>query len=1101
MGESLGREATRERIEDLERPALDDRAYRIIILPNQLEVLLIHDAKTDKASAAMDVNVGSFSDMADMPGIAHAVEHLLFMGTEKYPKENAYNQYLTAHSGHSNAYTASTSTNYYFELAASASTPTSSKAQTPSTSEDKLVTSKDESPLWGALDRFGQFFICPLFLEDTLDREIKAVDSENKKNLQSDTWRLHQLNKALSNPNHPYCHFSTGSWVTLHDDPIARGVKIRDEFMKFHSEHYSANRMKLVILGREDLDTLEQWADEIFSQVHNKNLPRKRWDDVSVYTEKELLTQTFARPVLESRSLELSFLFRDEEDFYESHPSRYLSHLIGHEGPGSILAYIKAKGWANGLGAGGQSLCPGSGIFSISVKLTDDGLKHYQEVTKIIFQYIAMIREDPPHKWIVDEQIRISEVDFRFKQKSPPSKTTSALASVMQKPYHRKQLLSGPATIKKFDAELIKQAMDYLRPDNFRLTVVSQDFPGDWDQKEKWYGTEYKTNKIPEDFLAEIRQAFECKDRPAELHLPHKNEFVPSKLEVEKKEVVEPLKSPKIIRNDENVRTWYKKDDQFWVPKANVYILFRTPMPQVTPRSAAMTCLYRELVSDALVEYSYDADIAGLVYEFNNHNNSMSLSVEGYNDKLHVLLEKALLQVRDLEVREDRFKVIVDRVTRAFRNWDYGQPFHQVGSYSRWLKLERGYMTDEFLKELEGITATDVQEFYPQLLAQCHVEVLAHGNLYKEEALQITDLVEKTIKPKKLSPAQWPLRRTMLLPPGSNFIYERSLKDPANVNHCIEYSLYVGNSQDRDVRAKLLLVAQLTDEPAFNQLRTIEQLGYVVFSGASILDTWAGYRILIQSEKDCRYLEGRIEHFLSTFEKTLEEMSEEEFESHKRAVISRRKEKLKNLMQESTRFWNHMFSDAYDFEQSDEDVKHTEPITKEEMKAFFAQFISPSSSKRAKLSVHLIAQAKPKEPTADEKKVQALNIVSNILKGEKIVADLEKLKTNITSIAAPTATELSETISAYIRSELSLPQAQLEKVVDEVEAALGVAEVDPKLEDIQILDNGEVQNVTTDSKVPVLITDVHAFKASLQLSTGIRPVKDLGEFVEGNAKL
>jgi insulysin len=74
---------SRPRIEDLERPALDDRSYRIITLPNELEVLLIHDPETDKASAAVDVNVGSFSDAKDMPGIAHAVEHLLFMGTEK----------------------------------------------------------------------------------------------------------------------------------------------------------------------------------------------------------------------------------------------------------------------------------------------------------------------------------------------------------------------------------------------------------------------------------------------------------------------------------------------------------------------------------------------------------------------------------------------------------------------------------------------------------------------------------------------------------------------------------------------------------------------------------------------------------------------------------------------------------------------------------------------------------------------------------------------------------------------------------------------------------------------------------------------------------
>lgn len=77
-------EALRESILDtMEKPLLDDRSYRVIQLPNQLEILLIHDPVTDKAAAAMDVNVGSFSDPGDLPGTAHAVEHLCFMGTKK----------------------------------------------------------------------------------------------------------------------------------------------------------------------------------------------------------------------------------------------------------------------------------------------------------------------------------------------------------------------------------------------------------------------------------------------------------------------------------------------------------------------------------------------------------------------------------------------------------------------------------------------------------------------------------------------------------------------------------------------------------------------------------------------------------------------------------------------------------------------------------------------------------------------------------------------------------------------------------------------------------------------------------------------------------
>ena len=73
-----------ERVADsLEKPVVDDRSYRVIRLANKLEALLVHDPNTDKASASVNVNVGNFSDDDDMPGMAHAVEHLLFMGTEK----------------------------------------------------------------------------------------------------------------------------------------------------------------------------------------------------------------------------------------------------------------------------------------------------------------------------------------------------------------------------------------------------------------------------------------------------------------------------------------------------------------------------------------------------------------------------------------------------------------------------------------------------------------------------------------------------------------------------------------------------------------------------------------------------------------------------------------------------------------------------------------------------------------------------------------------------------------------------------------------------------------------------------------------------------
>jgi insulysin len=126
--------------------------------------------------------------------------------------------------GSSNAFTASDHTNYYFDVV--------------------------PLQLSAALDRFAQFFLTPLFTESATDREVNAVDSEHVKNIPSDAWRLSQLDKSTSNPNHPYSKFGTGNKETLDTIPKERGIQVREELLKFHKKWYSANLMSLVVLGQ-----------------------------------------------------------------------------------------------------------------------------------------------------------------------------------------------------------------------------------------------------------------------------------------------------------------------------------------------------------------------------------------------------------------------------------------------------------------------------------------------------------------------------------------------------------------------------------------------------------------------------------------------------------------------------------------------------------------------------------------------------------------------------------------------------------------------------------------------------------------------------------
>jgi insulysin len=160
-----------------------------------------------------------------------------------------------------------------------------------------------------------------------------------------------------------------------------------------------------------------------------------------------------------------------------------------------------------------------------------------------------------------------------------------------------------------------------------------------------------------------------------------------------------------------------------------------SPLVYATPANSVTTRVYCELVKDALSEYAYDAEVAGLEYSISGSSVGLEVEVSGYNDKMAVLLEKVLTKMKDLEIREDRFKVIKERTLKAYRNWIYQQPYHQVGEFTRYLNSQTIWMHDDVLPELEVLTVDDVKLLYPKILRTMHIEALVHGNLYKEVGL------------------------------------------------------------------------------------------------------------------------------------------------------------------------------------------------------------------------------------------------------------------------------------------------------------------------------------------------------------------------------
>ena len=150
---------------------LDLSETKILTLDNGLDVIIVSNPKYNISAASMNVKVGSLSDPKEAQGLAHFLEHMLFLGTEKYPDVEDYKMYLSNNGGYSNAYTAEDHTNYLFEVIHDA--------------------------YEGALDRFSQFFISPAFNKEYTKREINAVNSEFQKNLENDYWRMRQIKRTI----------------------------------------------------------------------------------------------------------------------------------------------------------------------------------------------------------------------------------------------------------------------------------------------------------------------------------------------------------------------------------------------------------------------------------------------------------------------------------------------------------------------------------------------------------------------------------------------------------------------------------------------------------------------------------------------------------------------------------------------------------------------------------------------------------------------------------------------------------------------------------------------------------------------------------------
>ena len=323
----------------------DKREYKLISLPNKMRCLLISDPEADKAAAAVDVHIGAANDPRPLYGVAHFLEHMLFQGTEKYPSENEYSEYMKDHGGYNNAFTSSDDTNFHFECS--------------------------NEGFEGGLDRLAQFFISPKFSENSTEKEVNAVDSEFNMALQNDGWHFWNLLLQMSNKESSMCKFMCGNLKSL-DVP-----GVREALLKFHKTWYSANIMNIAVLAKHSLEQLETWVTEKFSPVVNSNVVVPDLSSPAPYHKDNMGKLISWVPIQDEDELVFVFKVPYTQKEHSSKPSSYVCSLIGHEGENSLFSYLKEEELAielytDNTNHWGDCL----ELFCINVRLSKKGLEN-----------------------------------------------------------------------------------------------------------------------------------------------------------------------------------------------------------------------------------------------------------------------------------------------------------------------------------------------------------------------------------------------------------------------------------------------------------------------------------------------------------------------------------------------------------------------------------------------------------------------------------------------------------------------------------------------------------------------------------------------------
>lgn len=337
-----------------------------ITLENGLKVNLISSTKSTKSSAALGVQVGHLDNPIESQGLAHYLEHMLFLGTKEFPEKEGFFNFVKSNGGVPNAYTSVDHTNYFFDI------------PTPKFEE--------------GLHMFSRFFVSPLFTPKYAEGEKKVVDEEFQ--TRAEDTRLGRVFSAFLPKGNPWRSFFVGSIETL------KGTKVEDT-RKFFEEQYFAEAMIATLGGPQSLEELEALAKKYFSDI--KSDPDRSLNTYAKVTPMDMETlPAYVKQKVQGIA-ELTVLFpvtspkEEKKRLIEN-----LANMLSSRSAGSLYTVLDKANF----------VAPGQGTFSawaensgvgFSFKITEKGAKQIDTIVGLLKSYVGFLQKSQFPEFLNEE--------------------------------------------------------------------------------------------------------------------------------------------------------------------------------------------------------------------------------------------------------------------------------------------------------------------------------------------------------------------------------------------------------------------------------------------------------------------------------------------------------------------------------------------------------------------------------------------------------------------------------------------------------------------------------------------------------------------------